>query len=73
MGHFDILLFQTPQDLFETALEAGTFWAKTDPFTAPVGPEGAWYDTVSANVMIWVLQMGESESDQMVSEKVKWA
>ena len=31
------------------------------------------YDTVSANVMIWVLQMGESESGQMVSEKVKWA
>ena len=31
------------------------------------------YDAVSANVMIWVLQMGESESDQMVSEKVKWA
>ena len=23
MGHFDILLLQTPQDLFETALEAG--------------------------------------------------
>ena len=41
MGHFDILLFQTPEDLFETALEAGTFWAKTDPFTASVGPEGA--------------------------------
>ena len=39
MGHFDILLFQTPEDLFETALEAGTFWAKTDPFTASVGPE----------------------------------
>ena len=31
------------------------------------------YDAVSANVMIWVLQMGESESGQMVSEKVKWA
>ena len=43
MGHFDILLFQTPQDLLETALGAGAFWAKTDPFTASVGPEGAWY------------------------------
>ena len=31
------------------------------------------YDTVSANVIIWVLQMGESESGQIVSEKVKWA
>ena len=31
------------------------------------------YDTVSANVIIWVLQMGESESGQMVSEKVKLA
>ena len=41
MGHFDILLFQTPQDLLETALGAGAFWAKTDPFTASVGPEGA--------------------------------
>ena len=30
-----------------------------------------YYDAVSANVMIWVLQMGES--GQMVSEKVKWA
>ena len=29
------------------------------------------YDTVSANVMIWVPQMGES--GQMVSEKGKWA
>ena len=43
MGHFDILLFQTPQDLLETALGAGAFWAKTDPFTASVGPEGARY------------------------------
>ena len=31
------------------------------------------YDAVSANVVIWVLKMGESESGQMVSEKVKWA
>ena len=58
MGHFDILLFQTPQDLLETALGAGAFWAKTDPFTASVGPEGAWYqvkvcgDHVS-NLFLW--------------------
>ena len=31
------------------------------------------YDAVSANVVIWVLKMGESESGQMVSEKLKWA
>ena len=31
------------------------------------------YDAVSANVLIWVLKMGENESGQMVSEKVKWA
>ena len=43
MGHFDILLFQTPQDLLETAHEACAFWTKTDPFTASVGPEGAQY------------------------------
>ena len=34
-------------------------------------PDSKSYDAVSANVMIWVLQMGESESGQMVSEKVK--
>ena len=31
MGHFDILLFQTPQDLLETALEAGA----GDRFSGP--------------------------------------
>ena len=35
----------------------------------PSEEEESNYDAVSANVMIWVLQMGESENGQMVSEK----
>ena len=37
MGHFDILLFQTPQDLLETALEAGA----DDRFVGPGSLPGA--------------------------------
>ena len=39
----------------------------------PSEEEESNYDAVSANVMIWVQQMGESESGQTVSEKVKLA
>ena len=31
------------------------------------------YDAVSASVIIWVPESGESKSGQMVSEKVKWS
>ena len=37
MGHFDILLLQTPQDLLETALEAGS----GDHFAGPGTLSGA--------------------------------
>ena len=45
----------------------------TDFADFPRPGENYPYDAVSANVLIWVLKMGESESGQMVSEKVKWA
>ena len=35
MGHFDILLLQTPQDLFESALEAGAGDRFAGPGTLP--------------------------------------
>ena len=38
MGHFDILLLQTPQDLLETALEAGTDNRFAGPGTHPGAP-----------------------------------
>ena len=38
MGHFDILLPQTPQDLLETALEAGAGDRSAGPGTLPGAP-----------------------------------
>ena len=38
MGHFDILLFQTPQDLLETAFEAGAGDRFAGPGTLPGAP-----------------------------------
>ena len=38
MGHFDILLFQTPQDLLETALEAGASLCFAGPGMLPGAP-----------------------------------
>ena len=38
MGHFDILLLQTPQDLLETALEAGAGNCFAGPGTLPGAP-----------------------------------
>ena len=38
MGHFDILLFQTPQDLLKTALEAGAGDCFAGPGTLPGAP-----------------------------------
>ena len=38
MGHFDILLLQTPQDLLKTALEAGAGDCFAGPCTLPGAP-----------------------------------
>ena len=38
MGHFDILLLQTPQDLLKTALEAGAGDRFAGPGTFPGAP-----------------------------------
>ena len=38
MGHFDILLLQTPQDLLKTALEAGAGNRFVGPGTLPGAP-----------------------------------
>ena len=38
MGHFDILLFQTPQDFLETALETGAGDCFAGPGTLPGAP-----------------------------------
>ena len=54
MGHFDILLFQTPQDLLETAFEAGVGDGIAGPFTLPGAPGRPLHlllvDTLSAGL-----------------------
>ena len=38
MGHFDILLLQTPQDLLQSALESGAGDRSAGPSTLPGAP-----------------------------------
>ena len=54
MGHFDILLFQTPQDLLETVFEAGAGDRFAGPGTLPGAPGRPLHlllvDTLSAGL-----------------------